>query len=96
MDQPAPIRILIADDHTLFRKGLQSLLSGEPGLTVVGEAESGEEAVRMARALRPDVLLLDVSMPGLSGMEALSELAAAPIPVRTILLTASIDKPAAS
>lgn len=93
MDQPAPIRILIADDHTLFRKGLQSLLSSEPGLTVVGEAESGEEAVRMARALRPDILLLDVSMPGLSGLEALSELAAAPIPVRTILLTASIDKP---
>ena len=93
MDQAAGIRILIADDHAMFRKGLRSLLSTEAGLTVVGEAESGEEAVRMARALHPDILLLDVAMPGLSGMEALSELAAAPIPVRTILLTASIEKP---
>jgi len=93
MDQPAAIRILIADDHAIFRKGLRSLLCAEPGLAVVGEAESGEEAVRLARALQPDVLLLDMAMPGLSGMEALSELAAAPIPVRTILLTASIEKP---
>jgi two-component system, NarL family, nitrate/nitrite response regulator NarL len=93
MDQAAGIRILIADDHAMFRKGLHSLLTAETGFTVIGEGECGEDAVRLARALRPDILLLDMAMPGLSGLEALTELAAAPIPVRTILLTASIEKP---
>jgi DNA-binding NarL/FixJ family response regulator len=87
------IRIVIADDHPIFRKGLKNVLEAEPGFVVVGEAGDGEEAVRLSRSLQPDVLLLDLAMPGANGMEALAELASAPLPVRTIVLTAAIEKP---
>ena len=90
--QPQPIRILIADDHPIFREGLQKLLATEPGFEVVGEATDGTEALELARRLKPEVLLLDVAMPRLAGMEALRELTASSSPVRTILLTASIQK----
>jgi DNA-binding NarL/FixJ family response regulator len=93
MESPDGIRVLIADDHPIFRKGLRNVLAAEPGFAVVGEAENGEEAVRMSRELLPDVLLLDLAMPGVSGMEALAELASsAPGQVRTIMLTAAIEK----
>jgi DNA-binding NarL/FixJ family response regulator len=92
MEPPEGIRIVIADDHAIFRKGLRSLLEAEAGFIVVGEAGHGDEAVQMARSLRPDILLLDLDMPGLTGMEALAELAAATIPMRTIVLTAGIEK----
>lgn len=64
------IRILVADDHTLFRKGLRSLLEHLPGMEVVGEAATGPEAVTLAEELVPDVVLMDIKMPGLSGIEA--------------------------
>ena len=92
-EQTSSIRIVIADDHTMFRKGLRSLLSAERGMAVVGEAADGGEAVRIVRSLRADVLLLDLAMPGSSGMDALDELAKAPAPVKTVVLTAAIDKP---
>ena len=58
------IRVLVVDDHPLFRHGVVSSLGMEPGLTVVGEASSGEDALKLARELLPDVVLLDISMPG--------------------------------
>jgi DNA-binding NarL/FixJ family response regulator len=64
------IRVLLADDHTIVRKGLRSLLEDEANIQVVGEAEDGREAVRMTQQLLPDVVLMDISMPGLSGLEA--------------------------
>jgi two-component system nitrate/nitrite response regulator NarL len=92
MNESATIRILIADDHPIFRDGLRRLLEAEPGLKVVGEACDGAEAVKLAGELSPDVLLLDLAMPRMPGLDALRELASASAPVRTILLTAAIEK----
>ena len=88
--QAEPVKIVIADDHPIFRAGLRAVLGAECGLAVVGEAASGDEAVRLTRSLQPDVLLLDLAMPSVSGMEALTDLAGHP--TRTIVLTAAIDK----
>ncbi|MGE5264805.1 MAG: response regulator transcription factor, partial [Acidobacteriota bacterium] len=63
------IRILIADDHTLFRDGLRALFSSLPDIEVVGEAATGEQAVTAAAALQPDVVLMDIQMPGINGIE---------------------------
>jgi len=85
------ISILIADDHPIFRDGLRKLLESEPGLEVVGEACDGEETVRLAQQLKPDVVLLDLAMPRHTGLEALKGLSASPS-LRTIVLTAAIEK----
>lgn len=66
----APMRILLVDDHVLFRKGMARLLDSQPDLEVVGEAEDGIEAVRLARRLKPDLILMDIHMPGCDGHEA--------------------------
>ena len=93
MDKSPPtIRLLIADDHPIFRDGLRKLLEAEPGLRVVGEAADGDAAVKLARELKPDILLLDLAMPRVPGLEALRELAGSKMPVRTILLTAAIER----
>jgi len=65
-----PIRILIADDHTLFREGLRALLNSVPDTEVVGEAATGDEAIAQAAELQPDVILMDIQMPGVNGIEA--------------------------
>ena len=64
------IRVLLVDDHALFREGLTSLLSSQPDIVVVGEAEDGLEALVKAQELRPDLILMDVMMPGCGGLEA--------------------------
>ncbi len=86
------IRIAIADDHPIFRDGLRRLLESEPNLQVVGEAADGRQAIELVHETKPDILLLDVAMPNLPGLEALRELSEAQNPVRVIILTASIER----
>jgi two-component system response regulator NreC len=69
-----PTRILLADDHAVLRSGLRLLIDSQPGLKVVGEAGNGTEAVTLARELQPDMILLDLNMPGLDGLAALPQL----------------------
>ena len=71
---PKPIRVLIADDHALVRKGLCALISTKPGIEVIGEATDGDQAVSKARALQPDVILLDLVMPHKDGIVAIREI----------------------
>jgi DNA-binding NarL/FixJ family response regulator len=83
-----PVRIAIADDHPIFREGLKRLLETEPDLQVIGEATDGVEAVQIVRSLSPDLVLLDVSMPRMGGIESLAELRETT--ARVIVLTAAI------
>jgi len=68
------IRVLIADDHPLFRDGMRGLLGSLAEMEVVGEASSGEQAMELARELQPDVILMDIKMPGINGIEATREI----------------------
>ncbi|MBO3738843.1 response regulator transcription factor [Actinoplanes sp. NEAU-H7] len=83
------ISVLLADDHALMRESFRALLDATPGLTPVGEAGNGVEAVRMARRLRPDVVLMDVRMPEMDGIEATRQICSAPetSAVRVLILT---------
>jgi DNA-binding NarL/FixJ family response regulator len=83
-----PIRILVADDHPVVRDGLVAILSTQPDFEVVGEAGTGAEAVERARTLRPDVMLLDLEMPELDGVEVLRRLGQSNPEVRVIVFTA--------
>jgi DNA-binding NarL/FixJ family response regulator len=84
--------ILIVDDHAMFREALRTLLETDPSLRVVGEAGDGREAIRLAGELRPDLILLDIRMPGTSGLQALREIACITPPIRTLLLTAELGE----
>ena len=86
------VRILIADDHPIFRDGLKRLLESERGFKVVGEACDGIEAVNLVRQLKPEILLLDLAMPRRPGLEALREMTSDTTSVRVILLTAAAEK----
>jgi DNA-binding NarL/FixJ family response regulator len=81
------IRVVVADDHSILRDGLRALLGASGDIEVVGEAEDGRQAVEVCQKLKPDLLLLDVSMPGLGGYEALLELARNKLPVKVLVLS---------
>ena len=82
-----PIRILIVDDHTLVRDGLNTILRRQPDFEVVGEASNGREATDLARELTPDVILMDLRMPEMSGVEAMREIGASNPEIKIIVLT---------
>jgi DNA-binding NarL/FixJ family response regulator len=83
----APITVALADDQPLVRSGLRMIVEGEPDLRIVGEAVDGAEAVSLVASARPDVLLLDVQMPGVDGLAAMEEIAATQTPTRVLMLT---------
>jgi DNA-binding NarL/FixJ family response regulator len=80
-------RVLLADDHTLVRAGLRGLLQGIAGVEVIGEAEDGHEVLRLAAALHPDVVLLDIGMPGLNGLDAAAQLVKLDERIRVLILS---------
>jgi two-component system response regulator NreC len=82
------IRVLLADDHAVLRAGLRALLEREPGLVVVGEAGSGSEAVALAKTTRPDVVLMDIAMPGKGGIDATRRIVALGHGAKVLVLTA--------
>jgi DNA-binding NarL/FixJ family response regulator len=88
----APIRLLICDDHVLFREGLRAILREQQAFSVVGEAGSGSAAVAAARELRPDVVLMDIDMPELSGLQATRRIVEARLPARVLILSLYDDE----
>jgi two-component system, NarL family, response regulator len=84
---PAPIRVLITDDEPLFVEMIQALLAAEQGIAVIATAEDGQGAVRLAAELRPDVIVMDVSMPGMDGIEATSRIREHDPEARILILT---------
>ena len=85
------IRVLIVDDHAIVRQGLRLLLSGEPDIEVVGEAADGQMAIQQIRALRPDVVLLDLLMPGMNGIDVLKQLEDTQESPVMLVLTSSLE-----
>jgi DNA-binding NarL/FixJ family response regulator len=89
MTEPTPLRVVLVDDQALMRTGFRMIIDSEPGLEVIGEAEDGERAVEVARRLRPDVVLMDIRMPRMDGVEATRLLAGPDVEdaLRVLILT---------
>jgi len=87
-----PVTILIADDHRLFRDGLRTLLEAQKDVSVIGETTDGSETVAAAAELKPDIVLMDVSMPGLNGIEATRRILSASAPPKIIMLSMHSDR----
>jgi DNA-binding NarL/FixJ family response regulator len=90
-DRSGPLRILLADDHATVRHGLRLLIDGEPDMKVIAEAGDGEAAVQQALALKPDVVVMDISMPGMNGLAATRALVKAQPGIRIVTLTRHAD-----
>jgi NarL family two-component system response regulator LiaR len=86
-EKDKPIRILVADDHQLVRQGFMAMLSVKPGIEVIGQAADGVEAVELAQSLRPDIILLDLLMPNMDGIEATREIKAGDPDARILIIT---------
>ena len=84
---PDPIRVLVADDHAIVRRGICALLDTEPGIRVVGEALNGHEVLSKTRELQPDVILMDLVMPGMDGLEATQQITTSQPGTRVLVLT---------
>lgn len=87
------IKVLIVDDHELIRSGINRLLADADDITVVGEAENGEEGIKLARQLQPDVVLMDINMPGVGGVEATRKILATNPATRVIVVTVFDEEP---
>lgn len=88
----SPLRVVLADDHAVLRAGLRALLEADEGFDVVGEAGTGEEAIALARSLRPDVIVMDLSMPGLGGLEATRNITGFDEAIRVLVLTVHAEE----
>jgi len=88
----ATIRVLIADDHNMVRQGIKQLLELEKDIVVIAQASNGEEAIRLAREYKPDVILMDINMPGINGLQAIKELKQDSYVYRIIVLTIHEDR----
>ncbi|CAN5834691.1 response regulator transcription factor [soil metagenome] len=86
------MRVLLADDHGIVRRGLRSLLESEPGVTVLGEAADGHEALRLAKELHPDIVIRDIAMPLLNGIDVAARLQKMDRPPRTVILSMHSDE----
>ena len=89
--KPQPITVLIAEDHTIVREGICALLASEADIKIVGEAENGRDAVKLALSIRPDVVVMDIAMPLLNGIQATRQLLAAAPAMRVLILSAHSD-----
>jgi DNA-binding NarL/FixJ family response regulator len=85
-------RLVLVDDHAMFREGLRTLLSAARGIQIVGEAANGHEAIRLARELDPDILVMDLTMPGLNGIEAMATIVKRSPTIKVIALSAHSDR----
>ena len=89
---PKPISVLLVDDHAMFRAGIKALLEAEGRVDVVGEASSGDEAVDLVRKMKPDVVVMDLSMPGSNGLEATRRIAALELNTSVLVLTVHAEE----
>lgn len=86
------IKVIVADDHHLVRTSIARMLSEEDGIQVIGEAATGEEALSLARNLRPDIVLMDIRMPGIGGLEATRKIARGMSDIKVVILTAYLEE----
>lgn len=87
-----PVRLVVVDDHALFRRGLIGLINDLPGLQVVGEAGNGREAIQVIQQEKPDIVLLDVNMPEMDGIQTVDQIRRMNLPVRVLMLTISEEE----